>query len=206
MDIIRIMLVDDHQVIREGLRRILELEPDMKVVAEAASAQEALDMVQTFLPEVILMDIKMGGMDGVEATRRIKQTNPRCRVIMLTLYGEYLAPSLRSGADGYLLKDLRREDLVKAVREVWGGRTALNLSLPRDDLDGLVAGTSAEQLSERELAVLRLVARGVSSKEIVLHLAMSEATVKRVLHQACEKLGASNRAEAVAQATKRNLL
>ena len=207
MDVIRIMLVDDHQVVREGLRRMLELEQDIKVVAEASSGQEALAQARALSPEVVLMDIKMPGMDGIEATRLLKQQNPECKVVVLTLYSEYLPHAAQAGADGYLLKDLRRDELVQAIRDVRGGRSPLHLSVEQGQLEGLVAGVySPQRYSERELTVLRLVANGVSGREIAQQLAMSEATVKRTLRQIFEKLGTRNRSEAVAEAMRRNLI
>lgn len=207
METIRIMLVDDHEVVREGLRRMLELEPDMKVVAEASSGQEAVSLAKTLSLDVVLMDIKMPGIDGIEATRLVKEANPQCKVVVLTLYDEYLPHAVRSGADGYLLKNLRREELVQAIREVRAGRSPLHLSMEQGQLEGLVAGAySPQQFSERELAVLRLVASGAASREIAQQMAMSEATVKRALQHVFEKLGARNRSEAVAEAVKRNLI
>lgn len=207
MDTIGIMLVDDHQVVREGLRRMLELEPDMKIVAEASSGQEAILLAKTHSPEVILMDIKMPGMDGVEATRLLKQESPQCKVLVLTLFSEYLPNAIKSGADGYLLKDLRREELVQAIRDVLDGRAPVRLSMEQGQLGELLSGSfSPGQYSDREMAVLKMVADGAPNREIAQQLAMSEATVKRILRQASEKLGARNRSEAVAEAMKRNLL
>ena len=207
MDIIRIMVVEDHQVVREGLRKMLELEPDFKVVAEASSGQEAMEMLSTFSPEIVLMDIKMPGMDGLETTRLITEHSPDCKVIILTLYDEYLPSAVQSGATGYLLKDLRREDLIQAVREVRQGRAPLHLSVKREQLAGIVAGAySPDRLSERELEVLRLVANGSPSREIADQMSLSESTVKRTIRQASEKLGSRNRSEAVAEAMKRNLI
>lgn len=207
MDSIRIMLVEDHQVVREGLRRMLEMEDDMKIVAEASNGQEALAWVKTLAPEVILMDIRMPGMSGIETTRLIKETNPDCKVMVLTLYNEYLPHALESGADGYVLKDVRREELIKAIRDVRDGRSPIHVSIEEQQLKDLVGGASAAQrLSERETEALRLVASGAPSREIALEMAISETTVKRTLRQVFEKLGARNRSEAVAEAIKRNLI
>jgi len=206
-EMIRIMLVDDHQVVREGLRRMLELEQDMKVVAEASSGHEALTQARALSPDIVLMDIKMSGMDGIEVTRLLKQQNPECKVVMLTLYSEYLPHAAQAGADGYLLKDLRREDLVQAIRNVREGRSPLHLSVGQGQLEGLVTGVySPQRYSERELTVLRLVSNGIPTREIAQQMAMSEATVKRTLQQIFEKLGTRNRSEAVAEAMRRNLI
>ena len=207
MEIIRIMLVDDHQVVREGLVRMLELEPDMKVVAEASSGQEALDLARTSSPDVVLMDIKMLGMDGIEATRLLKQENPQRKVLVLTLYNEYLPHAVQAGVDGYLRKDLRREELIQAIRDIREGHAPLHLTVEHGQLGELLTGSySPQQYSTRELAALRLVAKGPPSREIAKELSMSEATVKRILKQTFEKLGARNRSEAAAEAMRRNLI
>ena len=207
MDPIRIMLVEDHQVVREGLRRMLEMEDDMKIVAEASNGQEALAWVKTLAPEVILMDIRMPGMSGIETTRLIKEINPDCKVMVLTLYNEYLPHALESGADGYVLKDVRREELIKAIRDVRDGRSPLHVSMEEQQLREFVGGAyDAQRLSERETEALRLASGGAPSREIAQEMAISETTVKRTLRQAFEKLGARNRSEAVAAAIKRNLI
>ena len=209
MSAIRILLVDDHQVVRDGLRHMLELEPDMKIVGEAADAKEALAQVELLSPEVILMDIKMPGVDGIELTRQLKEKQPSCNVIMLTLYDEYLAQAIEAGAVGYLLKDIKREELTRAIRAVQEGRSPLDLSLDRDRLAELIAPTEGQQqtrLSERELAVLRLIANGVTTKEIANQLFLSQASIKRSVHLVLEKLGVRNRSEAVSEAYKRKLI
>jgi len=206
METIGILLVDDHQVVREGLRRMLELEADMAVVGEAADAKEALTQVELLSPEIVLMDIKMPGVDGVELTRQLKEKQPSCNVIMLTLYDEYLTAAIEAGAVGYLLKDVKREELVRAIRAVHQGRSPLNLSLSRDRLAELAAPAESQQLSERELAVLRLIADGVTTKEIASQLFLSEASIKRSVRLIFEKFGVRNRSEAVSEAYKRKLI
>jgi len=209
MDTIRILLVDDHQVVREGLRRMLELEADMEVVGEANDAKEALTQLELLSPEVILMDIKMPGVDGIELTRQLKEKQPFCNIIMLTLYDEYLAEAIEAGAVGYLLKDVKREELVRAIRAVHQGRSPLNLSLSRDQLTEFAAPAESKQqayLSERELAVLRMIADGVTTKEIANQLFLSQASIKRSVRLTLEKLGVRNRSEAVSEAYKRRLI
>jgi DNA-binding NarL/FixJ family response regulator len=134
MEEIRILLVDDQQVVREGLRRMLELENDLNVVGEAADASEALPQVESLSPEIVLMDIKMGGVDGIELTRRLRQKHPDINVIMLTLYDEYLTQAIEAGAVGYLLKDIKREELVRAIRSVRDGRAPLAVYPDRIDI------------------------------------------------------------------------
>ena len=119
----RILLVDDHKALREGLRRMLEIEPDLKVVGEAADAKEALAQVESLSPEVILMDINMPGTDGIECTRQVKQQQPSCNVIMLTLSNEYLPQAVEAGASGYLVKDMKRDELLRTIRAVRDGHS-----------------------------------------------------------------------------------
>ncbi len=209
MDAIRVLVVDDHQVVREGLRHMLELEEDMEVVGEAADAKEALTQVELLSPEVILMDIKMPGMDGIELTRQLKQKQPACNVIMLTLYDEYLTQALEAGAAGYLLKDIKREELIRAIRAVHQGRAPLNLSLNQAQLAELAAPAESKQrlyLSQRELAILRLIANGATTQEIADQLFLSQASIKRSVGRIFEKLGVNNRSEAVSEAYKRRLI
>ncbi len=209
MDTIRILVVDDHQVVREGLRHMLELEADMEVVGEAGNAKEALTQVESLSPEVILMDIKMPGVDGIELTRQLKEKQPSSNVIMLTLYDEYLAEAIEAGAVGYLLKDVKREELIRAIRAVHQGRSSLNLSLSRDHLAEFAAPAESQQrsyLSERELAILRMIADGVTTKEIANQLFLSQASIKRSVRLIFEKLGVHNRSEAVSEAYKRRLI
>ena len=209
MDTIRILVVDDHQVVREGLRRMLELEADMEVVGEAGDAKETLTQVESLSPEIILMDIKMPGVGGIELTRQLKEKQPSCNIIMLTLYDEYLPEAIEAGAVGYLLKDVKREELTKAIRAAYHGRSPLNLSLSRDQLAELAAPAESKQqayLSERELAILHLIADGVTTKEIASQLFLSQASIKRSVRLIFEKLGVRNRSEAVSQAHKRRLI
>ncbi|MFC1984711.1 LuxR C-terminal-related transcriptional regulator, partial [Chloroflexota bacterium] len=153
--------------------------------------------------------IKMPGIDGVELTRQLKEKQPSCNIVMLTLYDEYLTEAIEAGAIGYLLKDVKREELVRAIRAVHQGRSSLNLSLSRDQLAGFVASPESEQrvsLSERELSILRMIAGGVITKEIANQLFLSQASVKRSVRIILEKLGVRNRSEAVSEAYKRRLI
>ena len=207
MDTIRILLVDDHQVVREGLRRMLELEPDFEVVGDAGTAKDALDQVESLSPEVILMDIKMPGIDGIELTRQIKGKSPATNVIMLTLYDEYLSQAIEAGAKGYLVKDINREELLKAIRAVHEGRSPISLSLTHDQLVKLTAPDSPQtKLSDRESTILRLIADGVTTEGIAHQLFLSEASVKRSVRFIFDKLEVHNRSEAVAEAYKRGLI
>jgi len=204
---IRILLVDDHQVVREGLRRMLELEPDFDIVGEAGTAKDTLAQVETLSPEVLLMDIKMSGTDGIELTRQLREKSPTTNVIMLTLYDEYLSQALAAGAKGYLTKDISREELIKAIRAVHEGRSPLHLSLPQGRLVKLTTQDNAQtDLTDRELTILRLVADGVTTEGITHQLFLSETSVKRNVRSIFDKLGVNNRSEAVAEAYKRKLI
>lgn len=209
MDTIRILLVDDHQVVREGLRHMLELEADLTVVGEAVGAKEVLAQVESLSPEIILMDIKMPGVDGISLTREIKEKYPSCSIIMLTLYDEYLTQAIEAGAKGYLLKDIHRDELLRAIRAVHEGRSPFNLSLSPERLAEFAASSDSKQgthLLERELAMLHLIANGATTGEIAKQLFLSEASVKRIIRLIFEKLGVRNRSEAVSEAYKRKLL
>ena len=205
MDSIRIFLVEDHQIVREGLRRMLELSPDMIVVGEASNGQEALLKVPQIAPDIVITDIKMPGMDGIELTRLLKKTCPDCSVLVLTLYEGYLASAVDAGASGYLLKDLRREVLVDAIRAVKAGRSPLHISLESGQLSSFVSGVSS-RLTEREQNVLSLVSQGITIEQIASQLSFSSTTVKRIIRQTIEKLNVRNRSEAVARAIKENLI
>ncbi len=203
----RILLVEDHHIVRAGLRRMLELDSDIEVVGEATDGEEALAQMPALSPDIVITDIRMPGMDGIELTRRLKKEWPACDVLVLTLYGEFLPSALEAGAVGYLLKDLRQEELVSAIRAVREGRSPLHLSLERDHLASITPGKGrAAELSEREQSVLRLIASGATTRDIARQLAFSESTVKRTLRMAFEKLDARSRSEAVAEAMKRNLI
>lgn len=208
MDKIKVLLVDDHQVVRDGLRHMLALEEDIQVVGEAADAKEALTKAETLAPDVVLMDIKMPGVNGLELTRQMKQKSPSCNIIMLTLYDEYLTQAIEAGAVGYLNKDIKREELVRAIRDVREGRSPLALSVSRDNFSELATPVDAKKtlLSERELTILKQVADGVTTRELAEKLFLSQASVKRSISVIFEKLGVRNRSEAVSEAYKRKLI
>ena len=184
MKTIRILLVEDHQIVQEGLRRMLEMETDIQVVGEAGNGEEALACIDECAPDIVITDVKMPGIDGIELTRRLRQQYPQCQVMVLTFYDQFFNEALAAGAAGYLVKDLRREELVHAIRTVQDGRSAVHLTLDRDRLSELGIGGTVQQLSEREQAILRLVATGVGVQEIAQQLAFSESTVKRSLRTA----------------------
>jgi DNA-binding NarL/FixJ family response regulator len=206
---IQVLLVDDQEVIREGLRRMLELESNLEVVGETGDANEALAMAELLSPEIILMDIKMPGMNGIELTRQLKQKKPSCNVVMLTLYDEYVTQAIEAGAVGYLVKDIKREELIRSIRAVHEGRSPISLSFNRERLSDLLGPDEDKQrlsLSERELAIIRLIADGVTTKDIAKQLFLSQASVKRSVSLIFGKLDARNRSEAVSEGHKRRLI
>ncbi|MBX6752363.1 MAG: response regulator transcription factor [Micromonosporaceae bacterium] len=205
---IRVLIVDDHPVVRDGLRGMIDGEPDLTVVGEAADGAEALARVgDGSTVDVVLMDLRMPRMGGVEAIRELQRQAPNVRVLVLTTYdtdGDVL-PAVEAGATGYLLKDTPRDELVRAVRAAHRGEAVLSPSVA-GRLMGQVRSPAREALTERELAVLRLVAAGSTNREAARALFISEATVKTHLLHIYEKLGVRDRASAVAAAYQRGLL
>lgn len=215
---VKILVVDDHTIVREGTAKMLELTPEFKVVGQAASAREGLDQVRALQPEIVLMDIKMPGINGIEATRLIKAEFPEVEVIILSMYDEeeYVVEAVKAGATGYLLKDSSQEDLVRAIRIVHSGGSLIQPGLARKVLKefahlarenvGQAKPTLLRELSDREVEVLQYVAEGQSNKEIADHLMISEKTVKAHLRSIFRKLEVGDRAQAVAHAMRKGLV
>jgi DNA-binding NarL/FixJ family response regulator len=203
----RVLLADDHPVVREGLRGMIDAEPDLIVVGEAGSGAEAIAMAESLCPDVVLMDLRMPDVDGVTATERILATQPELRIVVVTTY-ETDADILRAveaGAAGYLLKDASRAELADAVRDAARGKTVLAPSVA-GRLVRLVRQPASAALSSREVEVLGLVARGNTNADIGRELHISEATVKTHLLRAFNKLGVSDRTAAVTTAMSLGLL
>ena len=216
-DRIRILLVDDQRLMREGLRILLEMEPDLEIAGEATNGQEALDTYAAIEPDVVLMDVRMPGMDGVEATWRLRERWPSARVVILTTFDddEYVFEGLRAGARGYLLKDVSGHDLAEAVRTVDAGGALIEPSVARRVVaefarmappvrqpdDGL-----AEPLSEREREILRLMAQGLTNREIADRLSLAQGTVKNYVTAILQKLGARDRTQAALRARELGML
>ncbi|MFB9831594.1 response regulator [Actinoallomurus acaciae] len=202
---IRILLVDDHPVVREGLRGMLAAEDDLEVVAEAGGAAEAVAAVRAHEPDVVLMDLRMPGGDGVEATSRVLVQRPQTRVVVLTTYDTDadILRAVEAGAAGYLLKDASRAELAQAIRAATRGETVLAPSVAAKLVSRM---RSPVELSRREIEVLRLVARGRTNAEIGRELLISEATVKTHLLRAFGKLEVSDRTAAVTAALERGIL
>jgi len=205
--LIRVMLVDDHPVVREGLRGMLEAEPDLTVVGEAGSGDEAVALDRVAAPDVVLMDLRMPGLDGVGATKRILREQPGRRIVVLTTY-ETDADILRAveaGATGYLLKETPREELFAAIRATASGQSVLSPSVA-SRLVGRTRESGERSLSAREIEVLMLVARGTSNKLIARDLEISETTVKTHLLHIFSKLGVDDRTAAVTTAVERGII
>jgi DNA-binding NarL/FixJ family response regulator len=199
--VIRVLVADDHPVVRQGLCTMLELEDDIEVVARAADGEEAVMMARREHPDITLLDVQMPVLDGIEALRRIRAEDPEARVIVLTTYRneDYIFPSLRAGARGYLLKDSSREELAGAIRAVAAGESLL-------DPDMVDAAKDAGGLTSRELEVLTLMADGHNNGQIATALYVSENTVKTHVSKIFAKLGCRDRAAAVLVAWKRHLI
>lgn len=217
----KVLVVDDHTIVREGTSKMLELFDDFAVVGQASSAREALDKVRVLTPDVVLMDINMPGINGIEATRLLKQEHADIEVVILSMYDEdeYVVEAVKAGATGYLLKDASQEELAHAIRVVHGGGSLVQPALARKVLKEfafLVRGSAPtappartsllRELSEREIEVLRYVADGKSNKEVADALVISEKTVKAHLRSIFRKLEVGDRAQAVAQAMRKGLV
>ncbi|MFC9247833.1 response regulator [Streptomyces sp. NPDC057136] len=206
---IRILLVDDHPVVREGLRGMLNAEPDLDVVGEASSGPEGVVFCGRLQPDIVLMDLRMPGGDGVDATGEILAAHPGMRVVVLTTYetDRDILRAVEAGAVGYLLKDASRGELADSVRAAARGETVLAPSVAAKLLSRLRGGEPERpQLSDRELEVLRLVAKGYTNAEVGRRLFISDTTVKTHLLRAFGKLGVSDRTAAVTRAMQHGLL
>ena len=202
---IRVVIVDDHPVVRDGLRGMLASAGDVEVVGEAADGAEAVTVVRALLPDVVLMDLRMPGVDGVTAIGRLRDCPTR--VLVLTTYDtdSDVLPAIKAGATGYLLKDTPRDELFRAVRSAARGEAVLSPSVATR-LVGQVRQPMAEPLSDREVEVLGLIAQGCTNREAAARLFISEATVKTHLVHVYAKLGVKDRAAAVAVAYEQGLL
>jgi len=201
---IRILIADDHTVVRDGLAAIVRQEKDMQVVAETGDGQQAVELWKKHRPDVTLMDLRMPGLDGVNAIYAIRAADPNARIIVLTTFDgdEDIYRGMRAGAKSYLLKDVRREELFQCIREVHAGRTFVPPAIAAK----LVERLPAEELTPRELEVLHLLAAGKPNKLIGADLAITEVTVKSHVQSLFRKLNVLSRTEAIAVANRRGLL
>lgn len=204
---IRILVADDHPVVRDGLIAILGTQPDFEVIGKAATGVEVIEQAVKLQPDVILLDLEMPEMDGVEALRRLRQINPRCRAIAFTAFDtdERIVGAVQAGAQGYMLKGAPREDIFNAVRVVHAGGSLLQ-PVVASKLLKQVSHPPPEALTPREQAVLQRLAQGLQNKEIAAELVITERTVKFYVSSILSKLGAGNRTEAVTLAVQRGLV
>lgn len=210
---IRLLVVDDHSILRAGLRMLFAAEPDLQIVGEAASGQEAIEAVRTLHPDVVIMDVAMPGMTGIEATRRIKESNPGTAVLALTMHEDeqYFFEMLNAGASGYIPKRAAPDDLIAAIHVVHQGNVFLHASLARFLIHDVLHGSAQpmveiEPLTEREREVLTLIAEGLTSREIGERLVVSPKTVDRHRENIMSKLNLHSRVELVKYAIERGLL
>lgn len=207
---IRVLIADDHQVVREGTRRMLEREPDIEVVGEAADGAEVVRLVDALVPDIVVMDMRMPELNGIEATQEIKAAHPQVRVLVFTAHNDdrYVFPVLDAGADGYVLKTTGQRDLVKAIRDVHRGQTALHPEVARQVVQRLTqknlyqSAEMPEPLTEREMSVLEAMAKGSSNKEVSEILHISPHTVQVHLGNIFVKLKVKTRTEAVLYAIR----
>lgn len=210
---ISILLIDDHAIVRQGIRTFLELQPDLTVVSEGSSGEEAVTLAKNLAPDVVLMDLVMPGMGGVEATRQVKQISPRSQIIVLTSYhdDEYIFPALRAGALSYVLKDVGAMELADIIRKAAQGESVLHprvASRVVQEIRGARSDTPNlfTDLSDRELDVLRLIAAGLSNAEIASKLIISEKTVKGHVSNILSKLHMLDRTQAAIFAWQQGLV
>lgn len=212
---IKVLLADDHVVVRAGTRQLIERHPDISVVGEASNGQEAVDLAANLLPDVVVMDVRMPGMGGIEATRHIKEEYPQIAVLVLTAHDddEYVFALLQAGANGYLLKTAEADELVKAIRTVMSGQLALTPAVAGKVVSQFTSGKTLPDLvsniehnygglTEREMDILRLVGKGLTNKEIGRNLYISDRTVQAHLSNIFSKLDVSSRTEAVMHAVR----
>jgi DNA-binding NarL/FixJ family response regulator len=207
---IRVVLADDHAVVRKGIREFLEEEGDIVVVAEATDGDQAVALVAEHEPDVVVLDIQMPGVSGIEAGRRIKTDHPGVRVLILTAYDDepYIFALLKAGANGYILKNAESAQLIQAVRAVHGGESPLDPAVMQKVVQHVAAGRpggargTVETLTDREIEILRLVAKGMTNRAIGLALGISDRTVQGHLANIYGKLNVSSRTEAVTKALK----
>jgi two-component system, NarL family, response regulator LiaR len=208
---VRLLIVDDHAIIRAGLQALLQVVPDMEVVGEATNGREAVDLAEKLLPDVILMDLILPEMDGIEAIRRIISKQPGARILVLTTFSgeDKVFPAIKAGAMGYQLKDSSPQELVEAIREVSRGQASLHPLIARKVLDEVLnpphQPPTLEPLTQREIEVLRLIAAGLENREIAERLVLSDATVRTHVSNILGKLHLASRTQAALYALREGL-
>ncbi len=211
---IKVLIADDHKMFRQGLRLLFEMEPDIKIIGEARDGLEAHEMAEALQPDVILMDINMPVIDGVEATRRILKEQPDAGIIILTMFreDEHVFQAIKAGAHGYVLKDADSNEVTKAIRAVAAGESVLDTAMTGKVfnqfklMSEMVEKNNAEGLTERELEILALIAQGSSNREIGDRLFLSEKTIKNYITSIFQKLQTNDRTQAAVYALQRGLI
>jgi len=216
MDVIHVLIADDHAIVRQGIRQYLESAEDITVVGEAANGNQAVEMVERLKPDVLLLDINMPGLTGIEVTQQLKKSHPDTKILILTAYDEdpYVFSLLQAGANGYLLKSCEIDELQRAVHSIYHGKTVLSPSvadkivrqIQRNAPTHPNAPNTAEELTNRELEILRLAARGYTNKAIGQEMGISDRTVQGHLANIYAKLNVASRTEAVTEAVRRGLI
>ena len=208
---IRVFIADDHTIVRKGIRAVLEIVPDIDLVGEAENGRDAVYRVAELEPDVILMDLVMPGMDGIEAIERIRERQPEARILVLTTFAgeDKILPAIKAGALGYHLKDSRPEELVRAIRQVYRGESSLHPVIARKVLEELSRPSNRpptpDPLTQRELEVLRLVAQGLENHEISEKLVITEATVRTHVSNITGKLHVASRTQAALYALREGI-
>jgi DNA-binding NarL/FixJ family response regulator len=209
MGTIKVLIVDDQALICDGIAKLLEGEKDIEVVGKAYSGEEAIEKAEKLNPDIILMDIRMPGIDGISATKAIRAKNPSIQVIAISVYeeDELIMQMFQAGAVGYILKDISLDNLIKAIKNVYKGTTMINPKISRKLL-GMISSDNKEcaTLTPKEVEILREVARGKSNKEIAEELYLSESTVKSHLSHIFQKLDMKSRSELVLYAVKKGII
>lgn len=212
-DPITVLIVDDHEVVRQGVRAFLDAQAELSVLGEAGSGNDAVKLVEVQIPDVVLMDLIMPGMDGIEATRKIKNISPRTQIVILTSYhdDEHIFPALQAGAISYVLKDVKMDALVEAVKRAAEGEATLHPRVAARIIQELHGRPREEinlftELTEREIEVLKLIARGLSNSDIALELVISEHTVKGHVSNILSKLHLADRTQAAVFAWQKGVV
>ncbi len=210
---ITVLLVDDHEVVRQGVRAFLEAHPEFAVVGEAGSGRAAVKLAEEHIPDVVLMDLVMPEMDGVEATRRVKNVSPRTQIVVLTSYheDEHIFPALQAGAISYILKDVKMEELADTIRRAAGGEVTLHPQVAARIIQELHGAKRDEinpftELTQREMEVLKLIANGLSNSEIAEQLVISEHTAKGHVSNILSKLHLADRTQAAVYAWQKGVV
>jgi len=202
---INILIADDHVLLRQGLKQIIELEEDMKVIYQASDGEEAYEIAKKISPDIILMDINMPNINGIKAAKMLKNDNPKNKIMFLTIYNdkEYLMEALKIGVEGYILKDADSDELIKAIRTISNGGVYIHPSLV-SEIENLDTDECKKELTDREMQILSLIAEGYSNKEIADKLFLSEKTVKNHVYNIFRKLDVKDRTQAAIYLLKNN--